>query len=56
QFGRLLNWLRDNIHSQGFKYYSGELCRRVTGEPLSHKPLLDYLYDKYTDIYGISRS
>ena len=56
QFDRLLVWLRDNIHSQGFKYYSGELCQRVTGEQLSHKPLLDYLYDKYSDIYGISRN
>jgi carboxypeptidase Taq len=56
QFDRLLVWLRDNIHSQGFKFYSNELCRRVTGEPLSHQPLLDYLYDKYTEIYGISKS
>jgi carboxypeptidase Taq len=55
RFERLKTWLSDKIHNEGFKYYSPELCRRVTGEPLSHRPLLDYLYDKYRDIYGITR-
>ncbi|MCP4705623.1 MAG: carboxypeptidase M32, partial [candidate division Zixibacteria bacterium] len=55
QFSRLRDWLRDNIHNQGFRYYSPELCEKVTGEPLSQKPLLDYLYNKYSDIYGIKR-
>ena len=55
KFDRLLVWLRDNIHSRGATYFGAELCERVTGSPLSHKPLLDYLYDKYTDIYGIKR-
>jgi hypothetical protein len=27
----------------------------VTGKALSHQPLLDYLYDKYEQIYGIKR-
>ncbi len=56
RFDRLLDWLGANIHRQGFKYYPDEMCRRLTGRPLSHKPLLDYLYDKYEGIYGISRS
>ena len=55
KFDRILTWLRDNIHTQGFRYYSNDLCKRVTGEPLSHKALLDYLYGKYAGIYGISR-
>ncbi len=56
KFSRLLDWLRDNIHNEGFRYYSPELCKKVTGQPLSQKPLLDYLYNKYSDIYGISKS
>jgi carboxypeptidase Taq len=52
-FGRLLNWLRDNIHRQARRYPAAELCQRVTGEPLSHKPLMDYLYGKYEGVYGI---
>ncbi|MEW6411280.1 MAG: carboxypeptidase M32 [Candidatus Zixiibacteriota bacterium] len=55
EFSRLLQWLSKNIHQQGFKYYSNDLCKKVTGQPLSHKPLLDYLYEKYEGIYGISR-
>lgn len=54
-FNRLFIWLRDNIHSQGSRYFAAELCKQVTGEPLSHRPLIDYLYDKYEDIYGINR-
>jgi carboxypeptidase Taq len=56
EFGRLFDWLREKIHSQGARYYAAELCERVTGEPLSHRHLMDYLYGKYTEIYGISRS
>jgi carboxypeptidase Taq len=56
KFDRLFNWLGEKIHSQGSRFPAAELCERVTGERLSHKPLLDYLYEKYADIYGISRS
>jgi carboxypeptidase Taq len=55
KFGRLMNWLSENIHQKGATFYPPELCRRITGKPLSHAPLLDYLYGKYSDIYGISR-
>ncbi|HUV29684.1 MAG TPA: carboxypeptidase M32 [Acidobacteriota bacterium] len=55
KYARLLGWLRENVHSQGSRYPAADLCRRITGEPLSHRPLLDYLYAKYADIYGISR-
>jgi carboxypeptidase Taq len=54
-FSRLLKWLREKIHLEGFRYYGNDLCRKVTGVPVSHRPLMDYLYDKYTTIYGISR-
>jgi carboxypeptidase Taq len=53
QFGRLKTWLNDKIHGQGQKYRAGELCRRVTGQALSHKPLLAYLRKKYEPLYGI---
>jgi len=53
QFDRLADWLGEKIHSQGSRYDAAKLCERVTGSPLSHKPLMDYLYQKYSDIYGI---
>ena len=52
-FGRLKSWLNDNIHRQGRRYRAGELCRRVTGRPLSHRPLVEYLQGKYQGMYGI---
>lgn len=55
EFRALAIWLRDKIHSQGSKYIAADLCQRVTGQRLSHQPLLDYLYGKYSDIYGIRR-
>jgi carboxypeptidase Taq len=53
QFGRLKTWLNNKIHRQGQKYRAGELCRRVTGQALSHKPLIAYLRKKYEPLYGL---
>ena len=52
-FSRLLGWLRKNIHVHGSRYRAADLCLRVTGKPLSHRPLVDYMKAKYEDIYGI---
>ena len=48
----LLGWLRKNIHQHGSRYRAADLGKRVTGEPLSHKPLMDYMNKKYGEIYG----
>ncbi len=53
EFGRLRGWLRERIHSQGHRFRAGELCRRVTGRALSHRPLIAYLREKYTPLYGL---
>jgi carboxypeptidase Taq len=53
EFGRLKGWLNEKIHRPGQHYRPNELCRRVTGKPLSHKPLLNYLRHKYAPFYGI---
>jgi carboxypeptidase Taq len=53
EFGRLKRWLNEKVHRPGQRYRPGELCRRVTGKPLSHQPLLTYLRNKYAPLYGI---
>jgi carboxypeptidase Taq len=53
QFVRLKEWLNTHIHRAGQKYRPRELCRRVTGEPLSPQPLVGYLRQKYAELYGI---
>jgi carboxypeptidase Taq len=52
-FGRLRGWLTEKIHSQGQRFRAAALCERVTGRPLSHKPLIQYLRDKYAPLYGL---
>jgi carboxypeptidase Taq len=51
QFQPLLTWLRKNIHVHGRRYTSEELCKRVTGEPLTIACFLQYAIDKYKAIY-----
>jgi carboxypeptidase Taq len=53
QFGRLKQWLNEKIHRPGQTYRPRELCRRVTGRPLSPQPLVEYLRQKYAALYGI---
>jgi carboxypeptidase Taq len=53
EFGRLCGWLVEKIHRAGRRYPAPQLCRRVTGRPLSHKPLIDYLRTKYGPLYGL---
>ncbi len=52
-FSSLLDWLRENIHRHGRKYWPAELTERVTGEPIQVRSFMRYLKDKYTDIYGL---
>lgn len=52
-FGPLLDWLRQNIHHEGASVAPGELVRRVTGRELSAEPLVGYLRNKLSTIYGM---
>jgi carboxypeptidase Taq len=54
QFRDLLAWLREHVHRHGAKYEPMELLRRVTGEGLSAEPYLQYLTEKYSEIYELA--
>jgi carboxypeptidase Taq len=53
EFGRLKGWLNEKVHAAGMRYRAGELCLHVTGRPLSHRPLVEYLRGKYAPLYGL---
>ena len=55
EFGRILGWLRDRIHSRGMIYPAAELCRMVTGEELNPAYFTEYLKQKYGGIYELHR-
>lgn len=53
EFQPLFNWLRTHIHRPGQCYTAAELVQKVTGQPLSHEPALEYLRTKFERLYGI---
>lgn len=53
EFGRLKTWLNESVYRHGQRYRPNELCRRITGSALDHKPLIAYLRSKYEPLYGL---
>ncbi|MES2345844.1 MAG: carboxypeptidase M32 [Chlamydiota bacterium] len=47
----ILSWLTENIHRHGKEFSAEELSKRITGHPLSEKPFIAYLENKYKAIY-----
>jgi len=47
QFGGLLAWQRERVHSLGAKMGVPQLVEHATGRPLSAAPFLRYLERKY---------
>jgi carboxypeptidase Taq len=47
QFGGLLGWLRERVHSTGASMAVPQLVQHATGRPLSATPFLRYLERKY---------
>lgn len=52
-FKSLHGWLKDNIHVHGSIYDPADLLMRVTGEPLNAQYFIDYLENKYCELYGL---
>jgi carboxypeptidase Taq len=53
EFGSLFGWMRAKVHKPGAKYTPTELVERITGGPLRTQPFLDYIWEKYTDLYRL---
>ncbi|MBX3415061.1 MAG: carboxypeptidase M32 [Pirellulales bacterium] len=49
----LRDWLREKIHRHGRRYSATQLVERVTGKPLSHRPLIAHLRGKFGPLYGL---
>jgi carboxypeptidase Taq len=45
-------WLNENIHRRGRLFLPQDLCRLVTGAPLTARHSIEYLNGKYGEIYG----
>ncbi len=53
EFATLRNWLRENVYQHGRKYEPKELVKRATGEPLQSRSYVQYLKNKFGEIYGV---
>ena len=53
EFDGLNKWMKEHIWQYGCCYTSGEMLKRLTGKTLDAVPFLDYIKEKYADIYGI---
>ena len=49
---KVQNWLLQNVHSQGDLHDPEDLIRKATGQGPNAKAYLDYLNDKYSELYG----
>lgn len=52
-FDSLHGWLRENIYQHGRKFTATELVQRISGEELTIKPYMRYLWSKYGPIYDL---
>jgi len=53
EFGPLKEWLNREIHQKGRQYPADELVEVVTGEKLSHEPLVAHLRNRFGPLYGL---
>jgi carboxypeptidase Taq len=54
EFGAILSWLRQKIHSQGHVRDAEEIARAATGKGLEHTTLMAYLRRKYGELYDVA--
>ncbi len=47
-------WLVENVHQYGRSLSPNELTEKATGRTLTAEPYINYLYQKYETIYGLS--
>lgn len=52
-FAPVTGWLRDHVQQYGGMYTPAELLRGIDGETLTARHYIDYIRDKYTEIYRL---
>jgi carboxypeptidase Taq len=53
EFDALHEWLGENVHQHGKRYETGDLVKEATGEAFVADHFLDYVDEKYGDLYDL---
>ncbi len=53
-FERILEWLRDKVHSKGRTKEPKDLIREISGEELNPEHFIRYIKEKYSKVYEIT--
>jgi carboxypeptidase Taq len=53
EFGRVREWLCENVHCHGSKKLADDIVKDICGEGLSVDAFLEYLNRKYGEIYEL---
>ncbi|SNZ16006.1 carboxypeptidase Taq [Natronoarchaeum philippinense] len=53
EFEPIHEWLTDTVHSEGCRFTTDDLIERATGEELTADYFVDYVTEKYGDLYGV---
>ncbi|MBI5058260.1 carboxypeptidase M32 [candidate division KSB1 bacterium] len=54
EFGDILAWLREKVHLHGRRFGRDELMTRATGKALDTADYVQYLRNKYSELYRLS--
>jgi carboxypeptidase Taq len=53
EFEPIREWMGERIHRQGQRYTTPELVEQATGEPLTADYFVEYVREKFTDLYDL---
>ncbi|AHY46367.1 Zn-dependent carboxypeptidase [Rubrobacter radiotolerans] len=53
RFETLRGWMEEHVYRHGSRYDPEDLIPRATGRPLTAAPYLEYLEEKFTDLYAL---
>ncbi|MCX8063882.1 MAG: carboxypeptidase M32 [Candidatus Hydrogenedentes bacterium] len=52
-FAPIKDWLKENIFEVGRRFKAVEIVEKVSNKPLSSQPFINYLREKYSDLYKV---
>ncbi|SFS41950.1 carboxypeptidase M32 [Marininema halotolerans] len=53
EFGSLHGWLKENLYQYGSQYSPSDLIQKASGSPLTVKPYIAYLQEKFGNLYRV---